>query len=128
MAWDSGRKVRFDLPFPAQQLELYLDPLLPRIAECAEHAGQREVQVASCEALQAVLTLMVAEQARGVRGKVAPPQSPHRLYEKLFPVALRLASGNDPVPRQIFRPFVFQVGRLTLDESGGRDQRRPSTC
>lgn len=111
MAWDSTRRVRLELPFPAEQIPVFLDPLLPRLAECAEHANSPHLRLAACEALHALMTLMVAEQARSVDGRSS---SPHLLYRKLFPVALRLASGaaggsGDLLVRQIFRPFVFQV-------------------
>jgi DNA-dependent protein kinase catalytic subunit len=80
------------------------DPLLPRIAELAQSASDRQTKVAACEFIHATILYMVGWNAK--RGDLKPYA---KLYEKLFPAAIRLATDVEQITRQLFEPLVFQL-------------------
>jgi DNA-dependent protein kinase catalytic subunit len=77
--------------------------MLPRIAELAENATDRQTKVAACELLHSLLLYMI-----GLNAKLEP-RPLHRLYAHLFPVLLRLAVDVEQVARQLFEPLTTQI-------------------
>jgi DNA-PKcs, N-terminal/Phosphatidylinositol 3- and 4-kinase/DNA-PKcs, CC5/DNA-dependent protein kinase catalytic subunit, CC1/2/DNA-dependent protein kinase catalytic subunit, CC3/FAT domain/FATC domain len=109
-AWDPNPQVRISIPYPDRRLDVHLDPMLPRIAYLAENSTDRQIKIAACESLHAIIIYMVAMRATDP-GRDTPDAatSPHRIYRQLFPVIIRLATDTEQVTRQLFQPLVFQL-------------------
>lgn len=45
LAWDYDQHIKYALPFPSYKLDVFLDPLLPRITYLAEHCSDRKTKV-----------------------------------------------------------------------------------
>jgi DNA-dependent protein kinase catalytic subunit len=52
VVWGTQKLLPFTFPFP-NDIELALDPLLPRITQLAQHSPDRKTKVAACELLYA---------------------------------------------------------------------------
>eukprot|EP01133_Synstelium_polycarpum_P005723 gene5723-6618_t len=106
VAWDSEPRIRLAVPLSDVRIAIYLDNVLPSIVQLAERATHRQAKVAACETLHAILLYMVGTNAS------APPSSTstfHKLYRKIFPALLSLATDVEAVARGLFQPLVFQL-------------------
>ncbi|KAI8820570.1 uncharacterized protein EV422DRAFT_578857 [Fimicolochytrium jonesii] len=112
LAWDTEKRLAFDVPFAEMSCRIYLDDMLPRVIELAENSPDRKTKVAATELLHALVLLMIGRSAKQLSGtgETEVKQSPfHKLYSKVFPALLRLAIDLDTVTRELFRPLVFQI-------------------
>jgi DNA-dependent protein kinase catalytic subunit len=122
MAWDITPRIKFMLPFRDMKPEMFLDSFLPRVVELAETSGSRQIKVASCELLHSIVLYMVGTNASSAAGAgagaaaatgaaAAPKKASvfYKLYQKLFPSLLILATDVEQVGRQLFEPLVFQL-------------------
>ena len=110
IAWDSHLRVRYVWGFPDTKLTLYLDPLLPRICELAQHSTNRRTKVAACEALHGIIIKMVRDNATDPNMDRKKEKTDfEKIYMKLFPVLLNLAVSIEKVCTQLFRPLVIQL-------------------
>lgn len=129
LAWDPDRKLKIRIPFENAKIEitfgkteificvyvenilnLLLDELLPRICELAESSPDRQMKVAACELLHALILVMIGNSAFQARNDREPTLSRyHSIYIRLFPVLLRLAIDIDQVARDMFRTLVAQL-------------------
>eukprot|EP01083_Nonionella_stella_P159936 522306_1 len=111
VAWDIAPRVKYEMPFAHQKLEIWFDKFLPRICELAESSPHRRTKVASCESLHSIVVYMIMSHAKDtdVQHKLNSQTPFTRLYRHLFPVLLRLASDVETVAAQLFRPLVLQV-------------------
>ena len=110
IAWDKHLRVRYVWAFPDTKLTLYLDPLLPRICELAQHSTNRRTKVAACEALHGIIIKMVRDNATDPNmNKKKQKTDFEKIYMKLFPVLLNLAVSIENVSNQLFRPLVIQL-------------------
>jgi len=115
MSWDSQSKILFNIPFRDIKPEMYLDSLLPRVAELAESSGDRQTKVAACEFLHSLMLFMIGTNAINPNSRAAStdeeakPTQFFKIYSHLFPVLIRLAVDNDQVTRQLFEPFIYQI-------------------
>lgn len=122
MSWDTQPRIKFELPFDNARTEktvLFFDSILPRITVLAESAlrkaglgesltligsSDRQTKVAACELLHSVLLFMI-----GTNATVKTPVPFVKIYARLFPVVLRLATDVDSISRQLFEPLVMQL-------------------
>ncbi|KAF7728428.1 hypothetical protein EC973_006106 [Apophysomyces ossiformis] len=110
LAWDPERRLQLKVPFPNAEIEITLDEMLPRICDLAESSPDRQVKVAACELLHALVLVIIGDSAFQARDKREPVKSRyHRLYLRIFPVLLRLATDIDQVARDMFRMLVSQL-------------------
>lgn len=103
-AWDTEPRVSFALPISTLKLDLYLDPILPRVLILCEQAGDLKTRVTACELLHAVVIYMIGRSAQA-------NVNFSKQFARLLPVVFRLATDMEPVPRQMFEPFTKQVVR-----------------
>lgn len=84
-------------------------------AELAEKSAERATRVAACEFLHATILWMVGTNARRPMSRDAAedfavkPTQFHGILQRLLPVALRLASGPEPVARQLCEPLIMSL-------------------
>ncbi|KAI8906218.1 hypothetical protein DFJ77DRAFT_504568 [Powellomyces hirtus] len=113
IAWDTEKRLSFDIPFKEINCEIYLDDILPRIVDLAESSPDRKTKVAATELLHACVILMVGRSAKTLANAGQTTEvrkSPfHKLYSKVFPALLRLGIDLDRVTQELFRPLVFQI-------------------
>ncbi|KAG0609962.1 hypothetical protein M758_7G027900 [Ceratodon purpureus] len=112
LAWDPEERVKFNLPFRQDKPDIWLDSLLPRIVEIALSSSDRRMKVTACELLQAVCLLMLGNAAKGpMRRRGEESQSAHfdKIYRRIFPAILRLATDVELVTRQLFMEFAKQL-------------------
>ncbi|KND04346.1 uncharacterized protein SPPG_00077 [Spizellomyces punctatus DAOM BR117] len=113
IAWDTEKRVWFDMPFKEINCRIYMDDILPRVMDLAESSPDRKTKIAATELLHACVIVMIgrsAKQLTNVGRTSAAKKSPfHNLYRKVFPGLLRLAVDLDKVTRDLFRPLVFQI-------------------
>lgn len=64
IAWDTVKRIKFQIPFQDLKPELFLDDFLPRLIELAVGARERATKVAACEALHATLLFMIGSSAQ----------------------------------------------------------------
>lgn len=116
-AWSATSSIRYAFPL-SKKLDVLLDPLLPHLAHLAESATDRQVQVAACEALHALIIYMIsctAHDPNRTRGsaeagqQVVDESAFLPLYQHLFPILLRLATHTESVCKQLFHPLTFQI-------------------
>ncbi|XP_024384636.1 uncharacterized protein [Physcomitrium patens] len=112
LAWDPIDRVKFTLPFRQDKPDIWLDSLLSRMVEIALSSSDRRMKVTASELLQAVCLLMLGNAAKGpMRRRGEDSQSVHfdKIYKRLFPAILRLATDVELVTRQLFLDFVKQL-------------------
>ncbi|GBG31405.1 DNA-dependent protein kinase catalytic subunit [Hondaea fermentalgiana] len=113
--WDTQDRVSFNFRFVNHSLHVQLDDLIPRALDLARNAPQRQVKVAACELLHALVLFMVGrsnETARGSAASGASSQETHAMatiFSHLFPGLLHLAVDAEAVARQLFKPLVLQL-------------------
>lgn len=103
-AWDTEPRVSFALPISTLKLDLYLDPILPRVLSLCEQAGDLKTRVTACELLHAIILYMIGRSTQANANF-------SRQFARLLPVVFRLATDMEPIPRQMFEPFTKQVVR-----------------
>lgn len=111
VAWDTHKFLKFNIPFQDLNAEIYLDNLLPRIIELAENSSNRKTRVSACELLHSLTVYMIGKSATRAKDETdGIKKSPyHKLYTRVFPSLLRLASDVETVSRDLFRPLLFQI-------------------
>ena len=125
--WDPEKRLKFSLPLYNRKIDVYLDSCLPRIVDLAQNSTRKEIRIAACEFLHSLIILMIGKnvqkpkkQARAKRGAGAALQDERskeemaafaKLYAKLFPVIIKLATEIELITRQLFEPLCFQIVR-----------------
>ncbi|KAK9826371.1 hypothetical protein WJX81_003941, partial [Elliptochloris bilobata] len=112
--WDLEDKVGLQVAFgqgAGKQPLVWLDLMLPQVADMAERSPDRQARVAAVECLHAVILWMVGTNAKRAPGKDQEDFQPrptkfHALLGHLLPTALRLAAGAEPVARKLFGELV----------------------
>ena len=115
--WDPEKRLKFTLPLNNRKVDVYLDSCLPRIIDLALGSTQNEVRLASCELLHSLIIFMIGKSAQNPKttansgGNAEEMAAFAKLYGKLFPVIIKLATDVEAVPRQLFQPLCFQIVR-----------------
>jgi len=124
--WDPEKRLKFTIPLHQRKIDIYLDSCLPRIVDLAQSSADKETRISACELLHALVIFMIGKSAtkpkassgRGKRrGQQEDPRKDEdmaafaKLYSKLFPVIIRLATEIEQISRQLFEPLVFQIVR-----------------
>ncbi|KAG2383045.1 hypothetical protein C9374_005012 [Naegleria lovaniensis] len=143
ITWDTEPRVKFSMPFRDVKMELFFDPVLPRITELAEKSSDRQTKIAACEFLHSIVLYMVGKNAYSPQARQraqeiqmkqqeedekrknkqdssindeestvvvsSDPTPYYKIYEKLFPVLLRLSVDTEQVTKQLFEPLMFQL-------------------
>jgi DNA-dependent protein kinase catalytic subunit len=121
--WDPEKRLKFSLPLYNRKVDVYLDSCLPRIVELAQNSNKKDIRIAACEFLHSLIIFMIGKNAqqpkkqnrRGGGGAGAPSHDEMaafaKLYAKLFPVIIKLATDAELIPRQLFEPLCFQIVR-----------------
>ncbi|KAJ3157367.1 hypothetical protein HDU89_002781 [Geranomyces variabilis] len=113
IAWDTEKRLAFEIPFKEINCQLYLDDILPRVIELAENSPDRQTKVAAAELLHGCVVLMIGRSAKTLSntGRTTDvKKSPfHKLYKNVFPALLRLGADLDRVTRELFSSLVFQI-------------------
>lgn len=89
-----------------------LVPVVPRIVHLAEHAWDRKLKLAACEALHALAVLAIGKHNDKVCGSDRRDQDRvdyENLFRFLFPVIIRLAVSIELVAAQLFEPLARQI-------------------
>eukprot|EP00698_Gefionella_okellyi_P020660 TRINITY_DN6517_c0_g2_i1.p1 TRINITY_DN6517_c0_g2~~TRINITY_DN6517_c0_g2_i1.p1 ORF type:complete len:3836 (-),score=923.59 TRINITY_DN6517_c0_g2_i1:17-10561(-) len=107
--WNRESCVKFTVPFRDLKPDVYLDPLLPRVLELAESAGDRKTRVAACELLHAATIITIARSHGSSTGVADSAYS--SVFQHIFPPLLRLAADSDDVVRALFAPLAMQILR-----------------
>ncbi|KAK5584232.1 hypothetical protein RB653_005840 [Dictyostelium firmibasis] len=107
VAWDTEPKVLIKIPFADQNnIDIYLDVVLPNVVNLAEKSPNRQIKVAAGELLHSVLLVMIGNSANQSQ---ASQVSYSRLYRKIFPSLICLSTDVEQVTKQLFQPLVFQM-------------------
>ncbi|EAL66880.2 DNA-dependent protein kinase subunit [Dictyostelium discoideum AX4] len=107
VAWDTEPKVLIKIPFADQNnIDIYLDVILPNVVNLAEKSPNRQIKVAAGELLHSVLLMMIGNSANQSQ---ANQISYSRLYRKIFPSLICLSTDVEQVTKQLFQPLVFQM-------------------
>lgn len=61
--WDPEKRLKFSLPLYNKKIDIYLDSCLPRIVDLAQNANKKEIRIAACEFLHALIILMIGTNA-----------------------------------------------------------------
>jgi DNA-dependent protein kinase catalytic subunit len=101
----------------AMKIDIFLDSCLPRIIDLAENSSKKETRIAACELLHALILYMIGKSATKPKGHQNTLKESEnmaafaKLYAKLFPVIIRLATEIELISRQLFQPLCFQIVR-----------------
>ena len=88
-------------------MPVYLDAILPRVAELATSSMSYREKAAACELLEAAIKLTIGHANRNRQGREA--LGPH--FERIFPAMLKLSTDADGFARKLFEPLTKQVIR-----------------
>lgn len=109
--WDPEKRLKFTIPLYSKKLDIYFDACLPKLVDLAQHSTDRETRVAACEFLHALVIYMIgknATQPKGGRQNKDEDLAPFaKIYAKLFPVIIKLATEIELISRQLFEPLIF---------------------
>lgn len=61
--WDPEKRLKFSLPLYNRKVDVYLDSCLPRIVDLAQNSTKKEIRIAACEFLHALIILMIGKNA-----------------------------------------------------------------
>ncbi|KAL9649605.1 hypothetical protein ABK040_003282 [Willaertia magna] len=123
IAWDTEKRLKFSMPFRDIKPELFFDSILPRVAELAEKSSDRQTKIAACEFLHSIVLYMVGKNAYSPQARQraqeiqnnpqteesSEPTPYYKIYQKIFPVLLRLSVDTEQVTKQLFEPFIYQL-------------------
>ena len=120
--WDPEKRLKFTVPLHTDKIEIYLDSCLPRIVDLAQNSTDKETRIAACELLHALILYMIGQSAtslqdsssgnaRSATSRIEQNAAFSKLYSKLFPVIIRLATELEQISRQLFEPLCFQLVR-----------------
>jgi len=104
MAWDLDRIVKFAMPFLNRKIDIFLDSILPKIIELTKTTVNWETRTAAIELFHATVIYVI-----GKCNELQASTNFTKIFKKLFPEMLRLASDIQQVPRSIFEPLCKQV-------------------
>jgi hypothetical protein len=109
-AWDTEPRLPLALPLNRNKLDIFLDPILTRLIDIAEHSSDRNLRLLSCELIHSIVIYTIGRNAisAGRRDNTIPYA---KLYEKLFPLIYKLATDIETFPRQLFEPLSRQLVR-----------------
>ena len=103
--WDSEKRIKFSIPLNNKKIDIYLDSCLPRIVDIAKNSNEKQTRTAACELLHGLVLYMIGKSAtksrdprRGVEER-EDQAAFAKLYAKLFPVIIRLATEIEMVSR-----------------------------
>lgn len=114
--WDPEKRIKFTVPLYTKKIDIYFDSCLPKLIDLAQNSTDRDTRIASCEFLHALIIFMIgknASQPRVARNKNQQQQEIEdkapfaKIYAKLFPVIIKLATEEEQISRQLFEPLVF---------------------
>jgi DNA-dependent protein kinase catalytic subunit len=103
--WDPEKRLLFTLPLHNKKIDIYLDSCLPRIVDLAQNSSDKETRIAACELLHALIIFMIGKSATKPTGKGNAAKKAEdmaafaKLYAKLFPVIIRLATEIEQISR-----------------------------
>ena len=111
--WDSEWRLRCELPLVPHKrpLQIHLDAVLPKVLELARSGASKQTRISACEFLHALLLFMIGKSALGDKGDKRQIEAFGKIYARIFPVMLDIASDTELVSRQLFEPLVFQIIR-----------------
>ena len=96
--------------FSDAMAKIYMDEILPRILELSLNSKFRRTRIAACEALHVFIVFIIGKEAYAPdRGKQMT-----KMYEKVFPAMLKLASDTDSVVIKVINKKVFSFFLLLL--------------
>ena len=95
------------MPLHSDKIEVYLDSCLPRIVDLAQNSTDKETRIAACELLHALILYMIGQSATNLQegnnvGSIrssAQKAAFAKLYSKLFPIIIRLATEIEQISR-----------------------------
>ena len=110
--WDPDKRLKFAVPLHSSKIDIYLDSCLPRIVDLAQNSNDKETRIAACELLHALILYMIGQSATNSETKIGNKTREKKaafakLYSKLFPVIIRLATEIEQISRQLFEPLCF---------------------
>lgn len=120
--WDSEKRLKLTIPLNQRKIDIYLDSCLPRIIDIAKSSNEKQTRIAACELLHGLVLYMIGKSAtkpkelkKANRNAIDQEQVSKaafaKLYAKLFPVIIKLATEIEVVSRQLFEPLIFQIVR-----------------
>jgi DNA-dependent protein kinase catalytic subunit len=111
-AWDPVRRIKLKIGLSELIAVVHLDELLPRIVFLAESSPDRATKVAACELLHTMVLYMIGlnstDPSKDKVGEKASGTNFSKIYERVFPAVLRLATDLDVVAKQLFYTLTFQ--------------------
>lgn len=109
-AWDTEPRLPLALPLNRNKLDIFLDPILTRLIDIAEHSSDRNLRLLSCELIHSIVIYTIGRNAisAGRKDNTIPYA---KLYEKLFPLIYKLATDIETFARQLFEPLSKQLVR-----------------
>ncbi|CDW71353.1 dna-dependent protein kinase catalytic subunit [Stylonychia lemnae] len=113
--WDPEKRLKFTVPLYTKKVDIYFDACLPKVVDLAKNSSDRETRVAACEFLHALIIYMIGKNASAPKGRGNQQQQEvapfAKIYKKLFPVMIHLATEVENISRQLFEPLIFQIVR-----------------
>ncbi|KAK9861516.1 hypothetical protein WJX84_003424, partial [Apatococcus fuscideae] len=97
----------------SEAVTVWLDCLLPQVADRAEKSPDRSCRVAACEFVHASILWMLGATADRTAGETseddAAPTKFHKVMQCLYPIVIRLAASAEPIAQQLFEPLLMQL-------------------
>ena len=114
--WDTEKRLKFTMPLGMKKIDIYLDSCLPRIIDLAQNSTEKRTRIAACELLHGLVLYMIGKSATRPGSQLKQHEHENmaafaKLYARLFPVIIRLATEIEEISRQLFEPLVFQIVR-----------------
>ncbi len=112
-AWDPVRRIKIKIGmFGDTSLPMFLDELLPRVVFLAESSPDRRTKVSACELLHTLVLYMIGlnstDPSKDKTGDKPSVTDFSKIYTRVFPAVLRLATDLDVVAKQLFYTLTFQ--------------------
>lgn len=103
--WDSEKRLKFAMPLANDQtVDVYFDSCLPRIIDLAQNSPEKKTRIHACELLHGLVLYMIGKSA--TMPQQASNSQQHesmaafaKLYARLFPVIIRLATEIEQISR-----------------------------
>lgn len=119
LSWTTDKRLTIELTVPIldggassnQSLKLSLDGLLPRLTVICASVSSADKQLATLagECLQSIITFMIGSAASTY--SMQKTSQYNQIYEKVYPVVIKLASSLDYVCQPVFETLLFQIIR-----------------
>ncbi|KAI5696662.1 hypothetical protein M8J75_016085 [Diaphorina citri] len=101
-----SQRLLFNVPYVTAKIPIYLDVFMDRIISLGSSSSNRRMRVSACEFLHSTTLLLLGNNKQDGSRKGSERDE---MFEKMFPVLIKLGCDSDILIRQLFADLSIQM-------------------